>query len=143
MRFLKKLFEKGEDPLPIVEDPKLGRLEWSKDDEAWIGFFNGFRFALSYERKVAPTPRLSDYAKDVLGNPGWLTGTLEMEKSSWASKVPPNVKDEVARLKFGIVQFSMRKDCGYIIADVEGGGDNRSWRIEYHDRECDGLCFDT
>jgi len=143
MNFLKKLFEKGETPIPIVEDPTLGRLEWSEDDEAWIGSFNGFRFALSYERKSAPPPRLSDYARDVLGNPAWLTDTLEMEKRSWASKVPPNVKDEVASLKFGIIHFSMRKDRAYIIADVEGGGDERSWRIEYHDRECDGLGFDT
>ena len=143
MRLLKKFCKKGEDPIPIIEDRTLGRLEWSNDDEAWAGTFNGFRFALSYEGKSAPTPRLLDYAKDALGSPGWLTGTFEIEKSSWASKVPPNVRDEVASLKFGIIQFSMRKDSGYIIADVEGGGDNRSWRIEYHDRVCGGLGFDT
>jgi hypothetical protein len=29
MHFLKKLFEKGEDPLPVIDDPQLGRLKWS------------------------------------------------------------------------------------------------------------------
>ena len=143
MRFLTRLFEKGEDPLPVVEDPQLGSLKWSKADEAWIGSYNGFRFALACGRKAAPAPNLSAYAKDVLGDRGWLAGTLEMEKSNWATKVPPGVKDEVAGLKFGLIHFSMHEDRGYIIADIEGGGGNRSWRIEYHNRECDGLGFDT
>jgi hypothetical protein len=143
MRFLSKLFAKGEAPLPVVEDPQLGRLEWSKADEAWIGSCNGFRFALSYERKAAPTPQLSAYAQAVLGDPGWLTGTFEKEKRNWVAKAPPGLKDEVAGLKFGLVHFSMHQDRGYIIANIEGGGGDRSWRIEYHGRECDGLGFDT
>lgn len=143
MRFLAKLFEKGEKPLPVVEDTTLGRMEWSKNDEAWIGTYQGFRFALSYEREAAPTPLLLSYAKEVLGDTGWLASTLAAEKKAWAQKVPPEVKDEVTGLKFGLMQFSMHKDGGYVIADVEGGGDERSWRIEYRAHKCDGLGFDT
>jgi hypothetical protein len=54
-------------------------LEWSEDDEGWVGTFNGFRFALSHERMSVPTSRLSDYAKDVLGD------ALEMEKETRAT----------------------------------------------------------
>jgi hypothetical protein len=147
MGFFKNLFEKGEDPVRTFEDPTLGHMEWSKDDDAWIGTYNGFRFALSYARKATPTPRVLAYAKDVLGDAGWLASTLEVEKKVWLSNVPPSGKEEVAGLKFGLVHFSFRREfrreTGYIIADVEGGGDNRSWRIEYHDRKCDGLGFDT
>ena len=144
MGFFKKLFEKGEDPVPTFEDPTLGHMEWSEDDEAWVGAYNGFRFGLAYERESkTPTPRVLAYAKDVLGEADWLASTLESEKKVWISKVPPSVKEEVARLKFGLVYFSFRKGSGYIIADVEGGGDDRCWRIEYHDRKCDGMGFDT
>jgi hypothetical protein len=144
MRFLKKLFEKGEEPLPIVEDPQLGRMDWSKDDEAWLGTHGGFRFALAYERKAMPTPPLLAYAKEVLSDPDLLERTLAEQKQRWASRVPPSVKDELAALKFGLIYFSIHKRRGpYIFAIVEGGGADRSWRIEYHGRQCDGLGFDT
>ena len=144
MRFFKKLSEKEEDPVPVVNDPQLGRMEWSEDDEAWVGTHGGFRFALAYERKATPTPPLLSYAKEVLSNPVWLERTLEEEKKRWASKVPPSGRDELATLKFGLIYFSIHKDRGpYIFAIVEGGGDDRSWRIEYHNRQCDGLGFDT
>ncbi len=144
MRFLKQLFEKGEDPLPTVDDPQLGRMEWSKDDEAWLGTYRGLRFALAYERKAAPTPSLLSYAKEVLNDPRWLERTLEEEKKRWAAKVPPTVKDELAALKLGRIYFSIHRRRGrYIFALVDGGGDGRSWRIEYHGRQCDGLGFDT
>jgi hypothetical protein len=141
--FLEKLFDNGEGPLTSVEDSRLGLMMWSKDDEAWIGTYNGLRFALAYDRKAAPTARLLSYAKEMLGDPEWLASTLEEEKKKWAAKVPPSVKDEVATLRFGLIYFSMRKERGYVIADVEGGGDNRSWRIEFIDRKCAGLGFDT
>jgi hypothetical protein len=144
MRFLSKLFEKGEDPSPVVDDPQLGRMEWSPDDEAWVGTSGVFRFALAYERKATPTLPLLCYAKEVLSDPGWLGGTLEEEKRRWASKIPPSTRSELAALKFGLIYFSIHKDRGpYIFAIVDGGGEDRSWRIEYHGRQCDGLGFDT
>lgn len=143
MSFLAKLLDKGEAPMPVVDDPHLGRMTWSKDDEGWIGTYAGVQFALGYERKTAPTPVLLAYAKEVLGDVGWLFRTLEDEKKSWAPRVPPSVKDELAGLRFGLVYFSLHKEQGYIFATVDGGGDDRSWRIEYHGRECDGLGFDT
>ena len=143
MSFFVKLFAKGEDPLPVIDDPQLGRMAWSKDDEAWVGTHNGLHFALDYEREASPTPRLLGYAKEVLADPKWLMTSLEEEKKEWVPKIPPSAKDELAALKFGLISFSMHKNGGYIFAVDDGGGDNRSWRIEYHGRECDGLGFDT
>lgn len=136
-----RLFDKGEEPLTSITDPQLGRMTWSKDDEAWIGTHVGLQFALSYERKAAPTPELLGYAKVVLADPRWLLSTLEDQKKSW--KVPPHVEAELIALRFGLICFSMHEGQGYIFATLDGGSDNRCWRIEYHGRECDGLGFDT
>jgi len=143
MSFLSKLFDKGEAPLLSVDVAPLGQMVWSSDDEAWIGTREGVQFALGYERKATPSSNLVAYATEVLADPSWLASTLEEEKNSWASKVPTSEKSEVATLRFGLIYFSMHKNQGYIFAIVEGGRDNRSWRIEYHDRHCDGLGFDT
>jgi len=35
-----------EQPAPEYVDQVLGAMNWSEDDEAWIGEYNGFRFAL-------------------------------------------------------------------------------------------------
>lgn len=141
MGFFAKLFDKGEDPLPSVVDPQLGHMTWSKDDEAWIGKHAGLQFALSYERKAAPTPELLAYAKEMLADSNWLLRTLEDQKKSW--KVPPHVEAELAALRFGQISFSMHNSVGCIFATLEGGSESRCWRIEYHGRECDGLGFDT
>lgn len=130
-----------EDPIPAYEDPDIGLMKWSKDHEAWIGTHAGLQFALSYERKAAPTPKLLAYAKEVLADSDWLLSTFEEQKKNW--KVPPHVEAELAALRFGLVSFSMHKGQGYIFATVEGGGGNRCWRIEYRGRKCDGLGFDT
>ncbi|HWA28523.1 MAG TPA: hypothetical protein VG734_22930 [Lacunisphaera sp.] len=142
MNFLKKLFAKGEEPLSVYDDPVLGRTEWSADDEAWIGAYQQVRFALAYDREARPTPRLLSYARDVLGDPAWLSSTLEEEKAL-AAKSSPDLRSEIAGLKLGLVHFAISKGREYIIASVEGGNDPRCWRIEYHGRKCDGLGFDT
>jgi hypothetical protein len=144
MGFFKKLFEKGEDPIPVVDDPQLGHMEWSQDDEAWIGSHSGFQFALSYEREATPSPALLSYAKDVLSDPDWLNRTLRQEKDRWSAKFPPHIKQELADLQFGLIYFSIHERRGPIIfAIIEGGKDERCWRIEYHGRQCDGMGFDT
>jgi hypothetical protein len=144
MSFFGKLFEKGEDPLPVFNDPELGRMEWSQDDEAWTGSYRGLQFALSYSREASPSSAVLSYAKEVLNDPDWLNRTLQEEKDRWSSKVPPNVKPELAELRFGVLYFSIHKRRGPIIfAIVDGGKGYRCWRIEYHGRECDGMGLDT
>lgn len=38
-----------EEPMREFIDPVLGAMKWNEDDEVWIGEYNGFQFALSYE----------------------------------------------------------------------------------------------
>jgi hypothetical protein len=143
MRVFEKLFGKDEVPVSIIDDPMLGRLTWSKEDEAWIGTHRGISIALDYERKATPTSAVLDFARDALSDPEWLLRSLEDEKRKWISRVPPSAKDELASLRLGLVSFSVRKGQRFIFGVVEGGGDERSWRTMYRDGKCEGLGFDT
>jgi hypothetical protein len=69
MQFLRKHFQPSPSPEPVFEDPTLGRMVWSQDDEAWTGTYNGFRFAIAHEGAARPSPRLVSLAADVLGMP--------------------------------------------------------------------------
>ncbi len=143
MRFFEKLFRKDEAPVPVFDDPQLGRLTWSKDDEAWIGTHQGLQIGLDYERTAAPAPALVAFAREALADPGWLPQSLEEEKKKWVSRIPPSAKDELAALRLGLICFSMPKGKRFIFGKVEGGGDERNWRIMYRDGKCEGLGFDT
>lgn len=46
MGFLSKLFAAPEEPDPVFQDPILGPLRWSKDDEAWQGEHNSLKFQI-------------------------------------------------------------------------------------------------
>ncbi len=143
MSFLSKLFDKGESPDPIFDDPVLGAMSWSKDEEAWAGAYDGFRFAVAYERKSTPAAELLSYTREVLGDGTWLIEALESEKQRALASAPSSAKAEIEALRFGLIHFYRHKGQLRIIADVEGGGDSRSWRIEFHDRVCEGLGFDS
>jgi hypothetical protein len=143
MRVLEWLFGTDEAPIPAIDDPVLGRLVWSKEDEAWIGRHRGVQIALSYERKAMPSPALLAFARESLVDPDWLLRSLEDEKKKWASRIPLSAKDELSALRLGLVSFSMPKGKRFIFGSVEGDGDERSWRIMYLDGKCEGLGFDT
>ena len=144
MGFLDKLFRKRQEPPPPpFNDPILGLIHWSEDDESWMGKYNGFEFALGYEGEPAPTPAVLDYAKDVLRKPDWLASTLAAEKKRWESRVPKTLRAELEGLRFGVIYFSMFPTPHYIFATLVGGQDPRCWRIEYHGHACDGMGFDT
>jgi hypothetical protein len=145
MGFLEKFFKKRPKPPPPppFTDAVLGPMQWSEDNESWIGKCNGFEFALGYEGEPAPTPAVLDYAKDVLSRPDWLASTLAAEKKRWESRVPKRLLAELEGLRFGVIYFSMFPTSYYIFATLEGGQDPRCWRVEYHGHECDGMGFDT
>jgi hypothetical protein len=142
MGFLGKLFKKRPEPPPPFTDAVLGLMEWSEDDESWMGKYNGFDFALGYEGEPALTQAVLDYAKVFLSQPDWLASALAAEKKRWESRVPKRLWPELEALRFGIIYFSMFHGP-YTFATLEGGQDPRCWRIEYHGHECDGMGFDT
>jgi hypothetical protein len=73
-----------EEPTPEFVDPVLGAMKWNEDDEAWIGEYGGFRFALSYEKKREPTLAVIEYARETLANPQGLNDGLAQAKAAAA-----------------------------------------------------------
>jgi hypothetical protein len=144
-----KLFSKGEDPLPIFDHPQLGHMTWSEDDESWGGTYNGIPFFLEYDFKSAPTPEVLAYAMDILSDPDFLTSTLDEAKREWLSELPPArqvaEQPQLAKLTFDRVSFWIKKGQGYVSASLKGNDDalDRYFRIEYQDRRCLGIGYDT
>jgi len=132
-----------EEPGPELVDPVLGKMKWNEDDEAWIGEYNGFRFALSYERKREPTRAVIEYARETLANPPLLNDGLAQAKSAAANDFGQYYLDEVNSLIFGLIHFYFYKNKPRIFAELEGGRDFRCWRIEYSGTKCEGMGFDT
>lgn len=142
MGLFSDLFKKGEDPLPAFSDPKLGEMQWSKDDEAWLGECQNRKFGLAYEGMSTPTSELIAYAHEVLDDPAWLDASLAEAKQQAIKEYPEPSHEEIKSLVWGSIHFYRHKGNRRIIADLDGGKDYRAWRIEYHDRQCEGIGFD-
>ena len=142
MGVFSSLFKKGEDPLSTVTDSQLGTMQWSKDDEAWLGEYRHRKFRLGYEGKSTPTIELIAYAHEVLTDPAWLDATLAEGRQQAIREHPEPLHEEIKSLGWGAIRFYRHKGVRRIIADLDGGKDYREWRIEYHDRQCEGIGFD-
>ena len=147
MGFLSDFFKKGEDPEQSCADTVLGSLLWSEDDEAWFGEFNGHKFGLSYEGLKKPSEAVVSYAREILNDSPWLSATLAEAKKKkiekYGRKYGDQYKSEVESLSFGRIVFYIYKGKRRIMADLEGGNEYRLWRIEYNDRNCEGIGFDS
>ncbi len=66
---LREVFDSGEEPGRNFVDSVLGAMSWNEDYEAWIGEYNGFRFALPYERNREPASAFLENARETLTNP--------------------------------------------------------------------------
>jgi hypothetical protein len=135
--------EQIEEPMPEFVDPVLGAMKWNEDDEAWIGEYNGFRFALSYERKREPTLAVIEYARETLANPQHLNDGLAQAKAAAARDYEQYYLDEARSLIFGLIHFYFYKNQPRIFAELEGGRDFRCWRIQYSGTKCEGMGFDN
>ncbi|OYW70406.1 MAG: hypothetical protein B7Z37_30830 [Verrucomicrobia bacterium 12-59-8] len=91
------LFRKGEEPNKTWADPILGQTEWSDDDEAWCGEFEGFQFTISYEWTREPDPALVEYAREILRSREWLIDTLIREKANAKSEYGDDLSSEIDR----------------------------------------------
>ncbi len=124
-------------------DPILGQTEWSEDDEAWCGEFEGFRITISYEWTKEPDPGLVEYAREILRSQNWLTDCLEREKTTAKSEYGDDYSREIELLEYGTIHFMLQKKIRVILADLQKGRDFRAWRIEFQDRNCIGIGFDA
>jgi len=140
---LREDFGPVEEPIPELVDPVLGAMKWSEDDEAWIGEYNRFRFALSYERKREPALAIVEYARRTLANPQWLNDGLAQARATAPRDFGHYYIDEVNSLIFGLIHFYSYKGQSRIFAELEGGKDFRCWRIEFSEMKCEGLGFDS
>ncbi len=132
----------GEAPAVEVTHPILGVLRWSPDEGAWIGSYRDIRFSLGYEGQATPSDPLVAYALEVMDDPGWLDATFSAAKQEAFKTFEAYYAEEIRGLTLGTVHFLRRRGELGILADVEGGRDDRCWRIEYTGRQCFGIGFD-
>ena len=143
MGFFAHLFRKAEDPDTNYSDPVLGPLEWSEDDEAWLGDFNSLRFSLAYDGAPRASEQVVAYAREFLADPQWLAASLAEAKKGAKDEYAPFYDPEIDALSFGRIHFHLYKHKRRIFAELEGGRDFRAWRIEFADRHCEGIGFDS
>lgn len=145
---LKRLFQ-GEPP-PIaekVEDPVLGTLAWSVDDEAWKSSADlaGAGFGFMIAGAPEPDKGLLAHAADILRRKEEFVAEVlacvksEGEKAWYFA----SYREEIAGLRLEEVYLCWpdRPDDGLI--SLSGGRDYRLWRCDYVARKPKGLGFDS
>ena len=143
MGFFSKLFKKGEEPQRSYTHGALGSMVWSQENEAWFGHYSGKKFSLAYDQTETPPDFLLPYAVEVLSDSAWLASSLAEAKEVAKREQGEFYLAEIETLGWGCIHFYLHKGRRRIIADLEGGKDGRSWRIEYADRVCEGIGFDN
>jgi hypothetical protein len=144
-----KRFFRGEPP-PVVEkidDPVLGTLTWSKDDEAWVS--SATHAGVGFEFQISGTPEpdraLLAHAADILGRKDDFAAEVLAYAKSEGETVRSlrSYRDEIAGLRVERVclLWSDRPDDGMI--SLSGGRDYRLWRCDYIARKPKGLGFDS
>jgi hypothetical protein len=139
---IRGLLAAGEEAAPELNDPVLGRMTWSADDEAWTGVYGGHRFSLGYDRKREPAPEVVEFARATLDHPGWVLASFMEAKEGARRDFGALYAEEIDGLALGEMHFFGRRGEMCILADLEGGRDYRCWRIEFTGRRCDGIGFD-
>lgn len=144
MSLLNLIFGKKLEIENEIVDDKLGSLKWSNDDDSWVGIFNGLKFDLSYEKNTtSPSNELRSYAYSILSHREFLEETLSIEKNKWIDEYPDH-KEDIEALQFDYVSFYRYKGKhNRIFAHLTPENDVGLWRIEYSDRKCEGMGFDS
>ncbi|QIF04592.1 hypothetical protein [Roseimicrobium sp. ORNL1] len=139
-------FKKGEDPDNIYTDEVLGITNWSEESESWHGEYRGLKFSLDYDRLRKPTDAVVAYAREVLTDPEYLVASIaagkERDKARFAM-YGGFYAAEIDGLTIGEISFYIHKQTRRMLIGLEGGRDYRAWRIEYVDRICEGIGFDS
>jgi hypothetical protein len=145
---LKRFFQ-GE-PSPVaekVDDPVLGTLTWSKDDEAWVSGADhadvGFVFMISGTPE--PDKALLAHAAELLRRKDEFVAEVLAYVKSEGERVRhfSSYSEEIAGLSVEQVNLCWpeRPDDGMI--SLSGGRDYRLWRCDYVARKPKGLGFDS
>jgi hypothetical protein len=135
--------KRGPNPLASIDDPTLGKMHWSEDDESWIGECGGYRFAVPYTWQAVPDVSLLVYVRMFLGEDGsTFTGNLNAARVKHAAEFE-RWEDEFRRLKVEMLRFGMSTNEMGCLVDLAGGEPDKSWRVEFDGHDCLGFGFDT
>jgi hypothetical protein len=143
MGWLRKTFGRGEQPVERVEDPVLGTLVWSKDDEGWVGQLGGLRIVVCDSIRAVPSPQVLDYARTVLGPQGDLFRKALAEAKAAYRETYRLAAEEFDRLEPGTLSFEIAQRGPVCFVELIGGNPDRFWRVEFTGTNCDGFGFDT
>ena len=135
-------------PLARLDHPRLGQLLWSRGEEGWLGQVVGIQFVVARVEGPQPDPRLIAYAENVLlADAGWLSSELEAAKTRFLQECGQGMAAyygaELDTLSYDIVRLFMRERTPALFAHLGEGKGDRLWHIEFVERTCEGLGFDT
>ena len=134
----------GTKPAPVasISHDRLGTLNWSDAQNEWLGSAGGLAFSIAYEGTPMPSPELLAYAQRMLLDASPLAGALQAEKAAMRIEFPLNA-GEIDRLFYEQVGLSRHKGKNRVFAMLGPDNDERAWRIEFGEDECEGLGFDS
>lgn len=119
-----------------------GKMSYSEEEETWWTEYDGVRIGIAFSGKVPPDSSLVEYAISFVREKPWfysqLTGAAEEVRRENKS-----LPAEVSHLKTACVHVYELDGVKRALIDLDGGEPYRSWRIEFRERECEGLGFDT
>ncbi|MBI3561947.1 MAG: hypothetical protein HY080_09570 [Gammaproteobacteria bacterium] len=141
MGFLATLFHTADRPQPTYMDSELGQLRWSEFDEAWLGFFKGFKYAIAYGYEDSPNEELLAYARDILSKPIWLKEAIDNAISEASEKFATTYFYEIRTLKLNCIRFYTNDDENRILVEFNGGKNSRTWKVEFRERLCEGMSY--
>jgi hypothetical protein len=86
------------------------------------------------------------YAREVLGDPEYLVASIAAGKErdkARSARYGNFYATEIDGLTIGEIHFYIHKQTRRMLIGLEGGKDYRAWRIEYVERTCEGIGFDS
>lgn len=142
MRLVDFLFSKPPDPEAVYHHDVLGAMNFSEDDEAWLGILNGIPVSVAYTEQSEPDPILIEYGISLAQDIAWLKAEIESQANRYISE-HPSYDDEVRGLAITVIRVDRRKGTNTALIDLAGGRDFRAWRVEFSERTCEGMGFDS
>lgn len=133
---------KSAPPAPPENDPRLGPLIWVAEEDGWCGSFNGFHFILEHESGSHAPEALKTYAVATLQDRDSLLAALAEAIATAPAPLEP-FHEEMRELRYEALHFSLGPRGRGIFATLGPGRDYRCWRIEFNERKCKGIGFDS
>src|SRR5262249_39831391 len=108
----------------------------------WKGEASAMSYIVAYEGLEAPPHDLLMYAREILANRDRFRAAVESAREPLILQ-QPLLAEEIAALRIGTLCFYKHKNVRRILANLDGGKGDRSWRVEFREDQCEGIGFDT